>query len=251
MLLRRFRGTLLVFSAASLFCITPTLAQDDASAGEAAAEKPKSPMSYLLGLVLAQQMKAQGVTADKLDLGSLVQGFRDELGGKQPRLSNEEMQAADAQLRTMMQESQQQQRAQAEQRMQAAAFSNKEKAELFLQQNAENEGVKKLAEGLQYKVEKEGDGESPTINSRVKVHYTGRLLDGTVFDSSVERGQPATFPIDRLIEAWKIALPKMQVGDKWTLYAAPEVAYGERGSPPAIGPNELLIFEMELLDIVE
>ena len=86
---------------------------------------------------------------------------------------------------------------------------------------------------------------------KVQVHYTGKLLDGSVFDSSVQRGEPAVFGVNGLIQAWQVALPKMKVGDKWTLYASPEMAYGKRGSPPAIGPNELLIFEMELLDIVE
>ena len=97
---------------------------------------------------------------------------------------------------------------------------------------------------------KEGEGASPTAEDTVAVHYTGKLTNGEVFDSSVERGQPAKFPVGRVIQGWQMALQKMKVGSKWMLYIPPELAYGENGSPPKIGPNEVLVFEVELLEIL-
>lgn len=245
------RGTLCAAAAAVVISAASGLAQDDAEKPATAGKKPQNATSYLIGLALAQQMKQQGLSTEDVDIESFVMGFTDELSGSEPRLSDEELQAADSALRTMMQAKMKTRMEQAQKEMEAAAVANKEKADLFLQENAKKDGVKTLADGLQYKVEKAGTGASPTTSSRVKVHYTGKLLDGSVFDSSVQRGEPAVFGVNGLIQAWQVALPKMKVGDKWTLYAAPEMAYGMRGSPPAIGPNELLIFEMELLDIVE
>ena len=119
----------------------------------------------------------------------------------------------------------------------------------FLARNAERDGVITTASGLQYEVLVEGDGQSPAATDLVTVHYTGTLIDGTVFDSSVERGQPAEFPANRLIAGWVEALQLMQVGDKWKLFVPSDLAYGERGAGGAIGPNQTLIFEIELLGV--
>ena len=119
----------------------------------------------------------------------------------------------------------------------------------FLARNAERDGVITTASGLQYEVLAAGDGPSPAATDLVTVHYTGTLIDGTVFDSSVERGQPAEFPANRLIPGWVEALQLMQVGDKWMLYIPSDLAYGERGAGGAIGPNQTLIFEIELLGV--
>lgn len=119
----------------------------------------------------------------------------------------------------------------------------------FLARNAERDGVITTASGLQYEVLAAGDGPSPAATDLVTVHYTGTLIDGTVFDSSVERGQPAEFPANRLIPGWVEALQLMQVGDKWILYIPSDLAYGERGAGGAIGPNQTLIFEIELLGV--
>ncbi|XZE52679.1 FKBP-type peptidyl-prolyl cis-trans isomerase [Planctomycetaceae bacterium SH139] len=244
----------------ALLCISlnaPLVAQDtpaETPAAETPAAdqaKPANPASYLIGLTIGEQMKNQGLTATDIDVASLAMAIADELAGKSPRLNQEELQAASKALQTMMQTRMQAKMEADQKQMQAAGTANKEKAELFLKENAKKEGVKQLAAGLQYKVEKAGTGASPTPQNIVRVHYTGKLISGEVFDSSVERGEPAEFPVGNLIPAWQTALPKMKVGDKWTLYAAPEMAYGLRGSPPKIGPNELLIFEMELLDIVK
>lgn len=130
------------------------------------------------------------------------------------------------------------------------AEQNAKKGADFLAENAKKEGVKTLEGGLQYKVITEGTGAKPLATDVVKVHYTGTLIDGTEFDSSVKRGEPATFPLNRVIPGWTEALQEMPVGSKWTLYIPSDLAYGPRGSNSSIGPNETLIFEVELLEIV-
>jgi FKBP-type peptidyl-prolyl cis-trans isomerase FklB len=120
----------------------------------------------------------------------------------------------------------------------------------FLEKNRSKEGVTELPSGLQYLVIKEGDGDLPSLTDEVKCHYHGRLIDGTVFDSSVERGQPAVFPVNGVIQGWVEALQLMPVGSKWRLFVPPELGYGEQGAGGAIGPNSTLVFDVELLEIV-
>ena len=124
-----------------------------------------------------------------------------------------------------------------------------EKAEKFLMENKAKEGVKTLPSGLQYKVIKDGDGKTPKATDTVVTHYRGTLLDGSEFDSSYKRNQPAEFPVSGVIKGWSEALQLMKEGAKWTLYVPPNLAYGARGFPPVIGPNETLIFEIELLKV--
>ena len=119
----------------------------------------------------------------------------------------------------------------------------------FLTQNGQRDGVVTLPSGLQYEVLAEGDGATPGPTSMVTTHYHGTLIDGTVFDSSVQRGQPASFPVNGVIAGWTEALQLMQVGDKWRLFLPPELAYGDRGAGGAIGPGATLIFEVELLEV--
>ena len=119
----------------------------------------------------------------------------------------------------------------------------------FLAENEIRASVVTTASGLQYEVLASGEGATPGPRDMVTTHYHGTLIDGTVFDSSVQRGQPIAFPVNGVINGWTEALQLMQVGDKWKLYIPPDLAYGGRGSPPAIGPNETLIFEVELLDV--
>ena len=129
------------------------------------------------------------------------------------------------------------------------AEANKKKGEDFLAANAKKEGVKTLPSGLQYVVLKEGTGKKPQATDEVEVHYHGTLIDGTVFDSSVDRGEPASFPVNRVIAGWTESLQLMKEGAKWRVFIPSKLAYRQRGAPPKIGPNETLIFEIELLHV--
>ncbi len=130
-----------------------------------------------------------------------------------------------------------------------AAEKNKKEGDAFLAANKAKEGVITLPSGLQYKILKEGNGKKPTDADTVQVHYRGTLIDGTEFDSSIKRGQPASFPVKQIIPGWREALKLMPVGSKWQLFIPPELAYGARGAGGDIGPNATLIFEVELLAI--
>ena len=198
---------------------------------------PKQKASYAVGLDLAAKLNRQELD---LDAKALTAGIADGFAGK-PALTEEQKEAAimDLQKSAM---------ARAEEKQKAAGGTNLAAGEAFLVENAKKEGVKTTASGLQYKVIKSGTGPSPKMTDVVKVHYHGKLIDGTVFDSSVRRNTPATFPVNGVIPGWTEALQLMKVGDKWQLVIPPKLAYGENGSGP-IGPNSVLIFEVELLGI--
>jgi FKBP-type peptidyl-prolyl cis-trans isomerase FklB len=206
--------------------IAPALA-----AQEKVGEKPspfktkKQEASYALGLQIGENLKAAGF---KLDLALLAQGLADVLedGGK-PKLEPERAQAVIREYHREL-------------TMQAG--------EAFLAENKKKEGVKTLESGLQYKVLKAGTGASPQADDRVTVHYSGTLTDGTKFDSSYDRGRPATLAVNGVIKGWTEALQKMKVGDKWQLVVPAELAYGETGQGP-IPPHSVLVFEVELLSI--
>ena len=129
------------------------------------------------------------------------------------------------------------------------ANTSAQKSDAFLKTNKIKPGVKTLADGLQYKILKQGTGKKPSLNDTVVVHYEGKLIDGTEFDSSYKRGEPATFPVSGVIAGWTEALQLMPVGSTWELYIPASLAYGENGAPPAIGPNEALIFKVNLIEI--
>jgi FKBP-type peptidyl-prolyl cis-trans isomerase FklB len=133
----------------------------------------------------------------------------------------------------------------------AQKTENLKAAQEFLAENKKKAEVKETASGLQYMVLNEGTGESPTASNVVKVHYHGTLPDGTVFDSSVERGKPAEFPLNRVIPGWTEGVQLMKEGAKYRFFIPPDLGYGERGAGPNIGPNQLLIFEVELIDVME
>jgi FKBP-type peptidyl-prolyl cis-trans isomerase FklB len=197
--------------------------------------------SYAIGLNIGRSIKE-----DDLDLDPklIARGIQDAMSkdGK-PLLTDQQLQA-------VMQEFQQQLQAQAQAKQQAQAEANMKKGEAFLAKNKEKEGVVTLKSGLQYEVLKKGDGQSPKASDTVTAHYHGTLLDGTVFDSSVQGGrEPITIGVGQVIKGWTEALQLMKVGDKWRLYIPSDLAYGPSGSRGAIGPNETLIFEVELLGI--
>ena len=164
--------------------------------------------------------------------------FERLLDGIPPRLNNEEIQAAFAALT-----------AQAEEQAQARGQAALSEGQAFLEDNATKDGVITTGSGLQYKVIEEGTGDSPSARSTVTVHYEGRLLSGEVFDSSIARGEPASFPVGGVIPGWQEALQLMKAGATWEVWIPSTAAYGTRGSGPTIGPNETLNFTIELISI--
>jgi FKBP-type peptidyl-prolyl cis-trans isomerase FklB len=195
--------------------------------------------SYIIGLNLGQSLKTQEVPVTQ-DL--IIQGLRDGLAGSNPLLTPEEIQAA-------MQEFQKQIMTQQQAKMQVQGETNLKASQAFLEQNKARKEVKTTASGLQYEVLQEGSGEAPKPTDQVTVNYRGTLPDGTVFDSSYERGQPATFPVNGVIPGWVEALQLMKPGAKYKIYVPPALAYGERGAGGDIGPNQALVFEVELISV--
>lgn len=195
--------------------------------------------SYAIGMNIGRQLRGDGV---EVNVAALIQGIKDAVAGTQPRLSEEQRAAALQAFAQAIEMKRQQQQ-------QAAGEKNKREGEAFLAANKTKEGVVTLPSGLQYKVLKKGTGQSPTMTDKVKVHYHGTLIDGTVFDSSVQRGEPISLPVGGVIRGWSEALQLMKVGDKWRLFIPSELAYGPRGAGNVIGPNSVLVFDVELLDI--
>lgn len=221
----------------------PTLkAQPAPSASQAG--KPESVLdraSYVIGFNLGQSLKTNNVTANA-DL--LIQGFRDALAGKDAVLTPEEMQAAMTSLQQQVQQQQQE-------KSKAEGAKNQAAGDAFLATNKDRPGVKTTASGLQYEVLTEGTGPSPKATDQVTVNYKGTLIDGTVFDSSYDRGEPATFVLNQVIGGWTEGVQLMKVGSKYKFYIPAALAYGERGAGGVIGPNSVLVFEVELLSIGE
>lgn len=204
-------------------------------------QSTKEKVSYCIGVETARNLRQQ--FAD-MDFQCLVNGLQDALQGETPKLSIEEIQTILTSLKKQI-ESQQRQNY-----MQVAS-ENKQRGEAFLAENRDKEGIIVLPSGLQYKILGTGPEEAPhpTLLDVVSIHYRGSFIDGRVFDSSYQRGQPAALPVNRAILGWSEALQKMKVGDKWQIFVPSYLAYGEVGFEQAIGPNVTLIFEVELLGI--
>jgi len=195
--------------------------------------------SYAIGLNIGRNFKGQSI---EVDLKALAKGLEDALTGTKPLLTDEE-------IGEVMQTFQEELAARQADRARVEGQKNKTVGDEFLAANKAKPGVKTLPSGLQYKVIAEGTGEKPTKSDTVTTHYRGTLIDGTEFDSSYSRGEPATFPVSGVIAGWTEALQLMPVGSKWQLFIPSDLAYGARGAGERIGPNETLIFEIELLSI--
>ena len=204
-----------------------------ADAPEISTDEQKA--SYAMGVEIAQGLIRQGI---KVNADAFSLALRDVLSGREPRLPAKELQAVLAkQEERIVQE------------RQAAAQKNKAATEAFLAENKKKEGIHVLPSGVQYRVLAEGKGAKPKTTDTVTVHYRGTLINGKEFDSSYGRGEPATFPINGVIKGWQEVLPMMQEGAKWQVFIPPHLAYGERGAGGAIGPNETLIFDIELIAV--
>jgi FKBP-type peptidyl-prolyl cis-trans isomerase FklB len=199
----------------------------------------KDKVSYAIGINIGKSMKKDSVDVDP---AVLLRGLKDGLNGTTPLLTDKEAQDAIVALQADM-------RKKAEATRAEAGTKNKAQGEAFLAANKSKPGVQTLPDGLQYKVIQAGTGPKPTAADTVTVQYKGTLIDGKEFDSSYKRGQPATFPVGQIIKGWTEALQLMPVGSKWELYIPSDLAYGDRGAGPDIGPNATLIFEVELLSI--
>jgi FKBP-type peptidyl-prolyl cis-trans isomerase len=199
----------------------------------------KEKVSYGIGVDLAKTFRSQGI---EVDLDLLVRGLKDGLSGGKLLIP-------EADLRTVLAEFRAELMQKRAQEMKLAAEENRKKGEAFLAENSTREGVMTMPSGLQYKILKLGSGRTPTEADTVEVNYRGTLINGTEFDSSYRTGKPATFKVAAVIPGWIEALKLMPVGSKWQLFIPPQLAYGERGAGSDIGPDETLVFEVELLAI--
>lgn len=200
-------------------------------------ETPAQIVSYLIGRQVGDQLKSNQFPGFELD--GVLKGIQDSSANVEMPIAQDKIEEAYQAIQAIMQEEQAK-----------AAAAAKQVGEDFLAENAKKEGVVTLASGLQYEIITEGSGAKPSRESTVRTHYHGTFIDGNVFDSSVERGQPAEFPVGGVIAGWTEALQLMAEGSKWRLFIPSDLAYGPQGSQGAIPPHSALIFEVELLNVL-
>lgn len=204
-------------------------------------EKELDRISYALGLSMGNNFKASGI--EKIDFQDFADGVAAVFNGVAPKMSYDE---AKAEIQKFFGEMEARQKEAASK----MAEVNSKAGEAFLAENGQRAEVRTTPSGLQYEVLTEGDGPQPSADDQVEVHYTGKFIDGTVFDSSVDRGQPATFGVTQVIPGWVEGLQLMKAGSKWRLFIPSALAYGPNGVPGAIGPNQTLIFDVELIKVI-
>lgn len=217
-------------------------------AEEVKLESDTQKVSYLIGRNIAESMKNDGL---ELDFDVLFAGMKEAAAGNESKISEADSQAVMMQFQQEMQAKAQARMAEQAKEAEGAAQGNIEKGKAFLAENKKREGVTETESGLQYEVLTAAEGAKPAATDTVKVHYHGTLLDGTVFDSSVDRGEPIDFPLNGVIAGWTEGVQLMPVGSKFKFYIPSDLAYGNRGSGPKIGPGETLVFEVELLEIAK
>lgn len=234
------RSAIIAMACIGLFSVQACSQSSDKGAPmELKTQKDKA--SYSIGVSIGKNLKDQKV---EITTDILVKGLLDAYTGAKTQLTEKEM-------GDVLTQFQQEIMAKAQEEAAKKGGENKTKGEKFLADNKNKPGVKSTPSGLQYSVITEGTGPKPTASSTVKVHYTGKLIDGTTFDSSVDRGEPVEFPLNGVIKGWTEGVQLMSKGSKYKFYIPADLAYGERGAGNAIGPNETLVFEVELLDIVK
>jgi len=229
------------------FCALGLLALSTVGAAFAEDAKPKSEvtlgsdadkMSYAIGVQLGTRFQSDGISGENINIEMLANGIKDVLAGKEPALDQQGIMDAMMTLQKIVTEG-----------MEAKSSANKTESEAFLATNKEKEGVKVTASGLQYEVIKEGEGANPSPTSQVKVHYKGTLINGTTFDSSYDRGEPATFGLNQVIPGWTEGLQLMKPGAHYRFVIPSDLAYGAQGQGP-IPPSSTLVFEVELLEVL-
>lgn len=223
---------ILAVTCLSLLAATPVLAQDVTSDNEK--------VSYAVGWDMGTNIKRR---VGELDVDTIIQAIRDAVNESEPRVSQEEMQ----QILIALQQQMRQEQLEA---LRKLAEENKAKSEAFLAENRSKTGIVALPSGVQYRVIEEGEGQRPSLEDTVRVHYRGSKMDGREFDSSFARGTPEEFTVNAVLRGWQEVLPLMKEGSTWQVFVPPELAFGTRGQPP-VGPNEALMFDLKLIEIVE
>ena len=251
--------TLAIATVAATSLVTLSACKDDKAAQPAAADAAKpaastsgmtqdQKVSYILGMNIGSQFKANHVA---LDDASFVSGMKTAIDGSEPKLTKEEMQQAMAAFQADMQKKMEEAQKAEQAKLEADSAKNKEEGAKFLAENGKKAGVTTTASGVQYEVLTEGKGEKPKASDTVTVDYVGTLIDGKEFDSSIKRGEPATFAVNAVIPGWAEVLQLMPAGSKWRVAIPSDLAYGTGGTGGDIGPNATLVFEITLQKIGE
>ena len=228
--MKKYNLPLLLFSTLALNAVAEekTILVDDTAK-----------INYSIGYQIGSDFNYQDI---EIRPEAVIQGIQDALNENQSQMTPAEMKQVMVDLGKRLAEKKRELRKSRLNQLQ-------DQSKAFHQSNSENPSITTTESGLQYRILEQGHGKQPTANSKVLVHYTGKLLDGTIFDSSINRGKAASFRVDRIIKGWTEALQLMKAGDRWQLYIPPDLAYGERGSPPNIPPHSTLIFDVELISI--